>query len=101
MTVSGCFDYRSSPLPEVENSVMKECRKFTGEHPCRSVTLRHGKQQLYKITPRHGRSLVNLLQLFRTPFPKNTSEELLLRFLQKIITTKSRSIFLQKGSCSI
>ena len=31
-----------------------------------------------EITLRHGCSLVNLLQIFRTPFPKNTSGRLLL-----------------------
>ena len=37
--------------------VLKICNKFTGEHPCQSVTLLH---------------------IFRTPFYKNTSEWLLL-----------------------
>ena len=46
--------------------VQKIRSKFTGEH---SV----------EITLRHGCSLVNLLNIFRTPFPKNTSEELLLK----------------------
>ena len=36
-------------------------------------------QQIYsKITLRHGCSTVNLLHIFRTTFPKNTSEGLLL-----------------------
>ena len=34
-----------------------------------------------KITLRHGCSPVNLLRIFRTPFPKNTSEGLLLAHL--------------------
>ena len=32
-----------------------------------------------EITLRHGCSLVNLLYIFRTPFPKNTSGRLLLK----------------------
>ena len=31
-----------------------------------------------EITLRHGRSPVNFQHIFRTPFPKNTSGELLL-----------------------
>ena len=33
-----------------------------------------------EITLRHGCSPVNLLHIFRTPFPRNTSEWLLLRY---------------------
>ena len=36
-----------------------------------------------EITPRHGCSLVNLLHIFRTPFPKSTSGWLLLEINQK------------------
>ena len=32
-----------------------------------------------EITPRHGCSPVNLLHVFRTPFPRDTSEKLLLK----------------------
>ena len=45
--------------------VLKILSKFTGEHTCRSVTI--------EITLRHGCSPVNLLHIFRTPFPKNTA----------------------------
>ena len=34
----------------------------------------------------HGCSPVNLLQIFRTPFPKNTSGSLLLRFIHLPLT---------------
>ena len=36
-------------------------------------------KQFIKITLRHGCSPVNLLHIFRTPFPKNTSGQLLLK----------------------
>ena len=48
--------------------VLKICRKFTGEHPCRS-----------EITLRHGCSPVNFLHIFIIYFPKNTSGWLLLK----------------------
>ena len=51
-------------------SVRKICSKFTGENPCRSVILRHGC------------SPVNLLHIFRTPFPKNTSGWLFLNVVE-------------------
>ena len=40
---------------------LKICNKFTGEHP--------------------GCSPVNMLHIFRTPFPKNTSDGLFLNFI--------------------
>ena len=43
---------------------------FTGEHPCRSVTLR------YVCSP------INFLCIFRKPFPKNISGKLLLQLRQ-------------------
>ena len=49
--------------PEVflEKGVLKLCSKFTGEHPCRSVIS------------------INLLHIFRTPFPRKTTGRLLLK----------------------
>ena len=52
--------------------VLKICRKCTEEHPCRSVI------SIFKFAPRDECSPVNLLHIFRTRFPKNTSEGLLL-----------------------
>ena len=43
-----------------------------------------------EITLWHGFSLVNLMHIFRTPFPKNTSGGLLLR-LSTVQITRSRS----------
>ena len=36
------------------------------------------KLSFFEITPQHGCSPVNLLHIFRTPFPKNTPGALLL-----------------------
>ena len=35
-----------------------------------------------EITLRHGCAPINLLHIFRTPFPKNTSEGLILLFIK-------------------
>ena len=66
--------------PEVflEKGVLKICSKFTGEHRCRSVISIKLLCNLIEIALLHGRSLVNLLHIFRTPFLKNTSGWLLL-----------------------
>ena len=63
---------RSSP-PEVflRKDVLKICSKFTGKHPGRIVIS-------IKLL-RNGCSPVNLLHISRSPFPKNTSGELLLK----------------------
>ena len=54
--------------PEVflRKVVLKICCKFTGEHLCQGA-----------ISLRHGCSLINLLIIFRTPFPENTFENLI------------------------
>ena len=66
--------YRSSH-PEVflVKGVLKICRIFTGEHPCWSVISIKKQSSFIEITLQHGHSLVNLLHVFRTPFPKNIS----------------------------
>ena len=60
--------YRSTH-PEVflGKGVLKICSKYTGEH----ISI--------KLALRHGCSPVNLLHIFRAPFPKNISEWLLLK----------------------
>ena len=66
--------FRSShPQVFLGKGVPKICSRFTGEHPCQSVIS-------IEITLRHGYSPVNLLHILRTPFPRNTSEWLLLIF---------------------
>ena len=73
--------YRSS-LPKVflGKGVLKICRKFTSEHPCRSAILIKLQSKSIEITLRHRCSSVNLLHIFRTPFYKNTYRGLLLNF---------------------
>ena len=68
-------------LPEVflGKVVLKISSKFTGEHPCQNVISINSETNFIEITLRHGCSPVNLLHIFRTPFPKNTSGWLLLQ----------------------
>ena len=66
----------SQPRVFLAKAVLKICNKFTGEHPCRSAVSIKLQSNLIEITLRHGRSPVNLLHIFRTPFPKNTSRQL-------------------------
>ena len=71
--------YRSSrPDVFLGKSVLKICSNFTGEHPCRSVISIKLQSNFIEIALRHECSPVNLLHIFRTRFPKNTSGSLLL-----------------------
>ena len=79
--------YFKCSRPEVflGKAVLKICCKFTGEHPCRSVissviTL---LCNFIEIRLWYGYSPVNLLYIFTTPFPKNTSGRLLLNSFSK------------------
>ena len=70
---------RGSPLEVfLGKGVQKICSKFTGENPCRSVISKKLLSNFIEITPRHECSPVNLLNIFRTPFYKNTSGGVLL-----------------------
>ena len=62
----------------LRKSVLKICSKFTGEHPCRSLISIKLQSNFIEIALRHGCSPANLLHIFRTPFPRNTSRVLLL-----------------------
>ena len=57
---------------------LKLCSNFTGELPCRgaiSIKLQSNLQSNFiEITLSHGCSPVDLMYIFRTPFPKNNSE---------------------------
>ena len=70
----------STPVVILGKVVLKIRSKFTGEHPCRSVISVKLQNNFIEITLRHGCSLLNLLHIFRVPFPKNTSGRLLLTF---------------------
>ena len=65
----------------LRKGVPKICSKFTGEHPCRSKISIKLLSNFIEIALRHGCSPVNLLHVFKTPFPRNTSEWLLLKFV--------------------
>ena len=69
----------------IGKGVLKICSKFTGGHPCQSVIS-------IKLL-RHGCSPVNLLHIFRTPFPRNTFGWLLLQEQRLRFTLKVNSTF--------
>ena len=62
----------------LRKSFLKICSWFTGEHSYYSVILKKLLCNFIEIPLRHGYSPVNLLHIFRTPFPKSTSGGLLL-----------------------
>ena len=70
-----------------KGNVLKICSKFTGENPCWSVISIKLQSHFIEIAPRHGCSPVNLLHVFRTPFPKNTSwRRRLINFFENIFS---------------
>ena len=66
-------------LETLEKGVLKLYSKFTGELPCRSEISVKLQSNFIEIAPWHRCYPVNLLHIFRTPFPKNTSGRLLLK----------------------
>ena len=68
----------SRPEVFLGKGVLKICNTFTGEHPCRCAISATLQSNFVEITLLHGCSPVNLLHIFRTTFPKNTSGRLLL-----------------------
>ena len=66
-------DRSSSSEVFLRKSVLQICRKFIGEYPCRSAISIKLQKNFIEIALGHGYSPVNLLHIFRTPFPKNTS----------------------------
>ena len=62
----------------LRKGVMEICSKFTGENPCRSAISIKQQGNSVEITLWHECSPVNLLHIFRTPFPRNTFDWLLL-----------------------
>ena len=83
----------------LEKVVPKICCKFTGEHPCRSATSIKLQSNFIKITLRHGCSHVNFLNIFRTPFSKNTSRGTLLNsHIHAKYNTAMRDILNMKAS---
>ena len=76
--------YRSGPSEVfLRKSVLKICSIFTGEHPYRSAISIKLESDFIEIALRHGCSPVNMVHIFRTPFPKSTYGGLLLSILSK------------------
>ena len=69
--------------------ILKMCSKSAGKHPCRSVISIMLQSNFIEIILRHGCSPVNLLYIFRAPFPKNTSGRL---HLNKNVSQNSRLV---------
>ena len=67
----------------IGKGVLKICIKFTDEHPCQNAISIKLLCNCIEIKLRHGCSPVNLLLIFRTPFPKNPSGWLLPFILRK------------------
>ena len=64
---------KNSRLEVLEKGALKIWSKFTREHPCQSVISLKLQSNFIEFTLWHGCSPVNLLHIFRTPFPRNTS----------------------------
>ena len=67
------YDRSSHPEVSFGKGVLKICNKFTREHPSRSVISVKLQSNFIEITLWHGCSPINVLHIFRTPFPRNTS----------------------------
>ena len=78
----------------LEKGALEICSKFAGEHPCQSVISIKLQSNFIEITLGCGCSPVNLLHIFRTLFPKNTSGRLFLA----ILLQNSTAILLQSAS---
>ena len=77
-SISFSLMHRSShPLVLLGKAVVKICSKSTGGHPCQGAISAKLESSFIEITLWHGCSPVNLLHIFRTPFPKNISGWLL------------------------
>ena len=73
--------FRSSrPDMFLGKGVPETWSKFVGEHPCRNGISIKLQSNFIEIALQHGCSPVNLLHIFRTPFPRNTFGCLLLDF---------------------
>ena len=82
----------------LKKRVLKLCSKFTGEHTSRSVIWIKLRSNFIEITLRHVCS-VNLLHIFRAPFPKNTSGRLLLKLVVNVSSLKEEGVGKQGVTC--
>ena len=76
----------SVSLP-LEKGILKICSRFTGEHPYRCVISINLQSEFIGIILRHGCSPVNLLHIFRPPFPESLFWLLFNRGALKILST--------------
>ena len=74
--------------------ILKICSKFTGEHSCRSEISVKLICKCIEITLWHGCTPANLLHIFRTTFPKDIHEGLLL----EVCPTQLRSRLFISGN---
>ena len=65
--------------------VLKICSKIIREHLWRTAISKKLQGNFIEITLRHGCSLVSLLRSFWTPFAKNISEWLFLRYFPEFM----------------
>ena len=72
---------------------LKICSNFAGEHPCRSVNSIKLLCKFIEIALRHWCSAVNLLHIFRAPFPRNTSGWLLMKLVFHFIKSEVQLLF--------
>ena len=79
----------------------KICRKFTVEHPCLSVISIKLQSNFIESTLWRGCSLVNLLHIYGTPFPKFTSGGLPLSFTSASITLCLVKNFFKTTECNL
>ena len=101
--LAGSVCFRSShPQVFLEKGVLKLCNKFTGEHPCRGVISIKLLCNFIEITLSHACSHVNLLEIFRTRFSKNSSGWLLLLFIENwaSFTRKLKKLQMLSGKIS-
>ena len=68
---------------------------FTGEHSCQSVISIKLQSKFIEIAIRHGCSPVNMLHIFRKPFPRNTPGWLVLTFSILVLHETKENINLQ------
>ena len=74
------LNFKSShPGVFLRKGVLKRCSQITRKHPYQSVISKKLTCNFIEIALWHGCSPVNLLHIFRTPFPKNTSGRLLVK----------------------
>ena len=81
--------------PSISNFI-KRCsgnmQQIYGRTPMPRNDFNKVAKHINEITLRYGWSSVNLLHIFRTPFPKNTSGGLLLKLKVVILLNTSQSI---------